>query len=70
MELTDNSDEDVVLPSLQVFTGIFRCRILHFTQVHQGALFIHKINAIWREKCVGTPGQHQPVGFRGIFLGK
>lgn len=55
--LTDNSDEDVALPSLQVFTGIFRCRIFHFAQVHQGALFIHKIYAVWRERCgEGSPG--------------
>lgn len=75
-KLTDNSDEDVALPSLQVFTGIFRCRIFHFAQVHQGTLFIHKINAICRERCgEGSPGCPRVAnmslwGLRGIFLGK
>lgn len=56
-ELTDNSDEDVALPPLQVFTGTFRFRICHFAQVHQVALLVHKIDAVWRKRCgEGSPG--------------
>lgn len=57
-----------MLPSLQVFAGIFRCRIFHFAQVHQGALFIHEINAVWRERCgEGSPGC--PCGANGSLRG-
>lgn len=60
-ELGDNSDEDVVLPFLWVFTGEFRCSIFHFAQIHQGALFVHKIDEVWRERHMVKEAQCAPV---------